>query len=89
MTEEMESWCIIGNTNHPIVSYLVAFSITNYASYEEFVHLPMGLHPGTQLCYPENVSVQKQDSRHPNMMQFYNEKFGLYPFADEKFGTPI
>jgi aminopeptidase N len=73
---------------HPIVSYLVAFSITNYASYEEFVHLPNG--DSIQVLnyvYPENLNAAKAGTAViPNMMTFFNEKFGLYPFADEKFG---
>lgn len=73
---------------HPIVSYLVAFSITNYVSYEEFVHLPGG--DSIQVLnyvYPESLTDAKAGTAAiPDMLKFFNEKFGLYPFADEKFG---
>jgi len=73
---------------HPIVSYLVAFAVTNYSSYQEFLKLPGG--DSIQILnyvYPESLTDAK--SKTPavkNIMEFYNDKFGLYPFADEKFG---
>jgi aminopeptidase N len=73
---------------HPIVSYLVAFAVTNYSSYEEFLKLPGG--DSIQILnyvYPENLAAAKSMTpAAKNIMEFYNEKFGLYPFADEKFG---
>ena len=73
---------------YPIVSYLVAFSITNYTAYEEFVELPNG--DSLQVLnyvYPESVNDAKAGTPAiKDMMQFFNEKFGLYPYAEEKFG---
>jgi len=73
---------------YPIVSYLVAFSVTNYVSYEEFLHLNGG--DSIQILnyvYPESLNEAKAGTPAvKNMMEFYNEKFGLYPFANEKFG---
>ena len=74
--------------HHPIVSYLVAFAITNYSSYKEFLVLPGGdtIHI-LNYVYPESLNEAKTMTPAAiNIMEFYNEKFGLYPYADEKFG---
>ncbi|HEX5111929.1 MAG TPA: M1 family metallopeptidase [Saprospiraceae bacterium] len=73
---------------YPIVSYLVAFSITNYTSYEEFIPLPNGdTLQVLNYVYPESLNEAKAGTPAiKNMMQFYNDKFGLYPYAEEKFG---
>ncbi len=73
---------------YPIVSYLVAFAVTNYASYEDFFQLPNG--DSIQILnyvYPESLTMAKAMlPAVKNIMEFYNEKFGPYPFAGDKFG---
>lgn len=73
---------------HPIVSYLVAIAVSNYVSYSHFVHLPGG--DSIEILnyvYPEDLpAVQQETPATVQVMEFFNEKFGLYPFADEKYG---
>ncbi len=73
---------------YPIPAYLVAFAVTNYAVYSDFVPVDGG-DPIEVLNYvfPENlVSAQNQTPQVIEVMDLYNDLFGLYPFADEKYG---
>ena len=73
---------------HPITTYLVAVAITNYAVYSDWVELEG--HRKIEILnyvYPENLDTAKV--RTPvtvEFIQLYNEIFGEYPFADEKYG---
>jgi aminopeptidase N len=73
---------------HPIVTYLVAIAVTNYVDYSEFVELEDGKQIEIlNFVYPENLQWAKD--RTPvtvEVMEFFNEMFGIYPFADEKYG---
>jgi aminopeptidase N len=73
---------------HPIVSYLIAIAVSNYVSYSHYVHLPGG--DSIEILnyvYPEDLAtVQQETPATVQIMEFFNEKFGLYPFADEKYG---
>lgn len=74
--------------NYPIPAYLVAIAVTNYAYYSDFVPVAGG-QPIEVLNYvfPENLSSwQNATGATVEVMQLYNELFGLYPFADEKYG---
>jgi len=74
--------------NYPIPAYLVAIAVTNYAYYSDFVPVDGG-QPIEVLNYvfPENLNtVQSQTGATVEAMQLYNQLFGLYPFADEKYG---
>jgi aminopeptidase N len=73
---------------HPIASYLVAFAVTNYAEYSDTLK-PDGGKPIRILnfVYPENLDDARQNTPQiVNVMALYNKLFGLYPFADEKYG---
>ena len=73
---------------YPIVSYLVAVAITNYESYSEYVTWPNGdsIHI-LNYVYPESkATAQSQTPVAKEMMKFFVEKFGPYPYAEEKFG---
>ncbi len=73
---------------HPIEAYLVAFALTNYAVYSDYV--PVGVNDSIQVLnyvYPENLMTAKEQT--PStipVMQLYNRLFMNYPFADEKYG---
>ncbi len=73
---------------HPIASYLVGVAVTNYSAYSNYCPLANG--DSIEILnyvYPENLSTAQQLT--PDavaMMTLYNEKFGDYPFADEKYG---
>ena len=73
---------------YPISAYLVAIAVTNYAHYSDFVPVDGG-EPIEVLNYvfPENLSSwQNATGTTVEVMQLYNDLFGLYPFADEKYG---
>ncbi|MCF8238716.1 MAG: hypothetical protein K9I85_11200 [Saprospiraceae bacterium] len=72
---------------YPIAAYLVAFAVTDYAVYSDFV--PTSNEPVEVLnyVYPENLAASQTATQAiVPIMQLYNDLFGLYPFADEKYG---
>ncbi len=73
---------------YPIAAYLIAIAVTNYAEYSDYVPVS-----GTSdievlnYVYPENLaSAQSQTQDIVEILSFFNDKFGLYPYADEKYG---
>jgi aminopeptidase N len=73
---------------YPIPAYLIAIGVTNYSVYSDFVPVD-GQDPIEVLnyVYPEALqNVQPQTSATIGIMQLFNELFGLYPFATEKYG---
>ncbi|MCB0628252.1 MAG: M1 family aminopeptidase [Saprospiraceae bacterium] len=73
---------------YPIPAYLIAIGVTNYAVYSDFVPNPGGKSIEVlNYVYPEVLDQAKVATRSTvNIMQLYNELFGLYPFAEEKYG---
>ncbi|GJM35822.1 MAG: peptidase M1 [Saprospiraceae bacterium] len=73
---------------YPIPAYLIAIAVTNYAVYSNFVPVENG-DPIEVLnyVYPENLaSAQNQTQSIVEIMDLYNNLFGIYPFAAEKYG---
>lgn len=74
--------------NYPITAYLVAIAVTNYAVYSDFVPVPGG-DPIEVLnyVYPESQNqAQSATIATVQCMELFNELYGLYPFASEKYG---
>ncbi|MCP3929027.1 MAG: T9SS type A sorting domain-containing protein [Bacteroidetes bacterium] len=72
---------------YPIPAYLVAIAVTDYEVYSDWV--PTDGEPIEVLnyVYPEYLnSAQNKTGAIVEIMQLFNELFGLYPFADEKYG---
>ena len=71
---------------YPIAAYLVAFAITNYTKYT--VNAGVGRHfPIDNYPYPENLSdVHTYASQHLQVMNYFENTFGPYPFNKEKYG---
>lgn len=73
---------------YPIVSYLIALAVTNYAAYSHFVQVPGG--DSIEILnyvYPESlITAQQSTQASIGIMEIFNELFGLYPFASEKYG---
>ncbi|MEP6647161.1 MAG: M1 family aminopeptidase [Saprospiraceae bacterium] len=73
---------------HPINNYLVALAVTNYAAYNQYVPLPNG--DSIQVLnyvYPESLAQSQQSTLSTvDIMKFYNDRFIIYPWADEKYG---
>ncbi len=73
---------------YPIPAYLIAIAITRYSIYSDFVPVDGG-EPIEVLnyVYPESLeSARQQTPRIIPIMRLFNELFGLYPFAAEKYG---
>jgi len=73
---------------YPIPAYLIAIAVTNYAVYSEFVPV-LNDNPVEILnyVYPEYMTTaQGLTGATVQIMQLFNELFGTYPFANEKYG---
>ncbi len=73
---------------HPIVTYLIAIAVTEYEVFSDFVPVPDG--PDIEVLnyvYAEDLdeAISRLDAT-VGIMEFFNQRFGLYPFADEKYG---
>ncbi|MDO8952290.1 MAG: M1 family aminopeptidase [Draconibacterium sp.] len=73
---------------HPITTYLVAIAVTNYAVYSDWVELEDGRKVEIlNYVYPENLEKAKGETPvTAEFMQLFNQLFGEYPFANEKYG---
>jgi len=73
---------------HPIATYLVGIAVTNYETYSDFLDIADGKKIEIlNYIYPEYLETAKTKSAEiRSIMQFYNEKFITYPFANEKYG---
>jgi aminopeptidase N len=73
---------------YPIPAYLIAIAVTNYAVFSDFVELENG--DSLEILnyvYPENLTnAEIQLENTVEMMELFNELFGTYPFAKEKYG---
>ncbi len=72
---------------YPITEYLIAFAITNYTVYNDYV--PLNEHDTvvvTNYVYPENRSAKHQSKAVIDIMQLYSRLFIDYPFKKEKYG---
>jgi aminopeptidase N len=73
---------------YPIPAYLISLAITNYASVTDYVYTDNGDSILIlNYVYPEDLpSVQSELGAIIEQMELFNKLFGLYPFADEKYG---
>lgn len=73
---------------YPIVPYLVAIAVTNFAQYTDNVPLSNGTTlPMLNYVYPENLgNAQTGTANLVQVLQFYDSLFVTYPFSEEKYG---
>ncbi len=72
---------------YPIATYLVAFAVTNYSVYSDFVPLGNDTLEILNYIYPENIgSAQPATAGTVPTMQLYDSIFTVYPFMKEKYG---
>jgi len=72
---------------YPIASYLVCFSVTNFAVFNNSVQLGAVNMPMQTYCYPESMaSFQGGTQNVLNALQLFHDQFGEYPFIKEKYG---
>lgn len=72
---------------YPIATYLVAFAVTDYAVFSEYVPLHADTLEVLNYIYPEQWDYAHVEM--PNIikqMQLYDSLFGTYPFINEKYG---
>lgn len=76
---------------HKIPAYLISFAITNYANYSDYVpYSPTDSIEVLNYVYPENIATDMTASiQIKYQMPVFNQLFGLYPYADEKYGHAI
>jgi aminopeptidase N len=73
---------------YPIASYLVSLAVTNYTAYTDRLPLANGDTIAIlNYVYPEDLAIAQASTVSTlDIMALYNELFGTYPFADEKYG---
>lgn len=77
-------------TTYPTAAYLVAFAVTNYTAFSDYLHFTDGdstflLH----YIYPEDSSFVREqlaNERFAEVVVFFDSLFGPYPFRKEKYG---
>jgi aminopeptidase N len=74
--------------SYPIAQYLLSMAITNYALYTNYYHYSSNdSMPITHFLYPGSLNSNIiQLDKTPGMIEIYAEKFGEYPFLNEKYG---
>ena len=77
-------------TYYPINYYLISFAVAEYQDYSIYAH-PTGSNPILIQNYIYNTPgcldyYQTQIDETPSMIELFSDKFGLYPFANEKYG---
>ena len=75
-------------SRYPIANYLISIAITNYAVYVNyFRYSQTDSMPVTHYIYPQNLySLKALLDKTITMLEIFSEKFGLYPFINEKYG---
>ena len=75
-------------SRYPIANYLISIAVTNYSEYiNYFKYAQTDSMPVTHYIYPQNLNALKpQLDRTINMLEIFSDKFGLYPFINEKYG---
>ncbi|MCW3104611.1 MAG: aminopeptidase [Bacteroidetes bacterium] len=83
-TDKIYHW----KTRHRIAAYLVAFAVTNYVAYSDYVPLsPTDSIEVLNYVYPESLAdAQSQTPDIINVISLYDSLTIVYPFADEKYG---
>ena len=73
---------------YPITTYLVSLAITNYETWSEWFHYQPGDSLEVQYyAYPEDYeSARDQLTQTIDMLAYFHEIFGPYPFLTEKYG---
>jgi len=72
---------------YPIVSYLVAFAVTNYAQFTNYADLGDQQLEILDYVFPEDsATIAEQTWSTPAMVQLFDTLFTPYPFREEKYG---
>jgi len=74
--------------SYPIAHYLISLAITNFFLYEQTFNYDTYSMPVTHYVYPESFTptVQAVLDKTTDMLEIYSDRFGIYPFINEKYG---
>lgn len=78
-------------TRHSIAFYLLSLSVSKYAEYDLYAH-PKGMNDSILIqnyIYNDSTYLKKYKSnidKAASILEFYCDRFGPYPFANEKYG---
>ncbi|MCP9753770.1 T9SS C-terminal target domain-containing protein [Lacihabitans sp. CCS-44] len=75
-------------SSHPIAHYLISIACSNYQLYQNtFINNGKSM-PVEHYVYPEilTTAVKNQLDQTVDMLKFFTDLFGEYPFIDEKYG---
>jgi aminopeptidase N len=75
-------------SSYPIAQYLLSLAISDFTLYTNYYYNTVNdSMPIDHFIYPEHFSVNKsQLDKTPGMIEVYAERFGEYPFINEKYG---
>ena len=75
-------------TNYPIPAYLFALGISNYTKMNSTITTAGSSFPFLNYVYPADANADTQASLDwtTSCMQNFEDKFGLYPYRNEKYG---
>ena len=75
-------------SHYPLSNYLISVAITNYTEYRNYFKYTLSdSMPVIHYIYPEHFQSAKQFlDKTPYMLNLFSNKFGLYPFINEKYG---
>jgi aminopeptidase N len=78
-------------TNYRHSTYLISVAISDYVSFSHWYHFtPTDSMEMPYYVYPHKLgAAQIAFSHAPNMMEFFAQTFGQYPFISEKYGTAL
>ena len=74
--------------SYPIANYLISIAVSDYSIYQdEFIYPDGKKFPLIHYSYPERLTDSRKYvlDKTKNMIQFYSDKFGEYPFIKEKY----
>lgn len=88
VTESSTERIFFWKHRHPVVSYLVAVAVTNYNEYTDwYVRSNQDSIPVLNYVFPVNDSLARANTTETlQMMKVFEDRFGPYPFSDEKYG---
>lgn len=73
--------------NYPVVPYLVAVAVTNYAVYTDTTYSKGDYVPVLNYVYPEDLEeIRTRTEVTAEFMELFSDLFIKYPFHEEKYG---
>jgi len=76
------------STRHPIYPDVISLAIADYAHWQGTASLDGRLVPLQFYVFHDDSAKAATDFAHfPEIIRFFSDRFGLYPYADEKYGV--